>query len=133
MARMKDRLEDIDARVAVIGFEDSNRLGWLREKIDSPFPFLRDPELAAYEAYGLGRAAWARTYLHPDVVGGYARMVVKGQLPDLHLGQDRRRLGGDFAIDTEGRIALAHPERGPEDRAAVSELVGALRRAVSSD
>jgi hypothetical protein len=125
MAEHKDRLDRASVVVLVIGFEDPQRLAWVKQRIESPFRFVVDEERIAYEAFGMGRASWPRTYLHPRVVGGYARMLVGGKKPDLRLGQDRRQLGGDVVLDRDGRIVLSHPESGPEDRSAVGRIVAA--------
>ncbi len=125
MAEHKDRLDAAAIEVLVIGFEDRARLSWLQRRIDSPFRFVVDKERTAYGALAMGRASWSRTYLHPGVIGGYARMLARGESPDLHLGQDRRQLGGDVVLGPGGRIVLSHPERGPEDRAPVDRIITA--------
>ena len=125
MAEHRDRLDAAAVEVMVIGFEDPERLSWLQRRIDSPFRFIVDEEGTAYGALAMGRASWSRTYLHPGVIGGYARMLARGGRPDLHLGQDRRQLGGDVVLGPDGEIVLSHPERSPEDRAPVGSIIAA--------
>lgn len=125
MAAYKDRLDAAGVEVLVVGFEDAHRLTRLKQRLESPFCFVVDQERAAYGAFSLGRASWARTYLHPDVVAGYVRMLGRGKKPDLRWGQDRRQLGGDVVLDAAGRVIFSHPERGPEDRAAVGRIIAA--------
>lgn len=125
MAEHNDRLDAAAIEVLVIGFEVRARLTWLKRRIDSPFRFVVDEERTTYGAFAMGRASWSRTYLHPGVIAGYGRMLAKGESPDLHLGQDRRQLGGDVVLGPSGEIVLSHPERGPEDRAPVGRIVTA--------
>lgn len=129
---MNDRIEAAQASVFVIGFDPADRLRWMSDRIEVPFPFLVDEDRDAYRAFGLERASWARTYLHPKVVTGYAGLLARGKRPDLHLGQDRQQLGGDFVIAPDGTLVLGHPERGPEDRAAAGLLVRAAEDAAGS-
>lgn len=125
MAEHERRLAAAGVSVLVVGFEEARRLSGLKDRIDSPFRFVVDADKTAYRAFSLGRATWARTYLHPDVVSGYARMIARGRMPDLHPGQDRRQLGGDFVFDREGRVVFSFRERGPEDRAPAGRIVAA--------
>jgi hypothetical protein len=132
MAEHKDRFDAAGASVIAVGFENIRRLAWLKNRIQSPFLFVSDENRDAYRAFSLGRAPWSRTYLHPGVIGGYARMLARGQRPDVHRGQDRRQLGGDVILDARGRVVFSHPERGPEDRAPVATIVSAAETAASS-
>jgi hypothetical protein len=129
LAEQKERLDGAGGGVLVVGFEEASRLAWLRDGIESPFTFVVDRDRVAYQAFSLARASWARTYLHPSVVGGYARMLTHGQRPNLHLGQDRRQLGGDVVLDSRGQVVFSHPERGPEDRSPVGAIVRAALEA----
>lgn len=129
LAEQRSELDNSGVEVIVVGFEEAHRLARLRDRIASPFTFVVDRDRAAYRAFSLERASWARTYLHPSVVGGYARMMRHGERPDLHLGQDRRQLGGDVVLDGGGRVVFSHPERGPEDRAPVGRIVRAALQA----
>lgn len=120
-----ERLREANASVIAVSFESPDRVVRLKDRLQVPVTFVVDPDRDAYEAFGLSRASWSRTYLHHEVVAFYTRSLLRGHFPDLHRGQDRRQLGGDFVIDPNGIIVLAHPERGPEDRADVAEIVRA--------
>ncbi|MGH2809226.1 MAG: AhpC/TSA family protein [Actinomycetota bacterium] len=129
MAQKKDRFQKADAAVIVVSFESAQRMTWLQKRLGLPFLLALDPQRKAYQAFGLGRASFLRTYTHPDVVLFYARALLSRHVPDLHRGQDRRQLGGDFVLDGDGIVVLAHPERGPEDRASIGELLRAVEGA----
>ncbi|MBA3291219.1 MAG: hypothetical protein H0U17_06950, partial [Actinobacteria bacterium] len=44
MAEHKDRLDRASVVVLVIGFEDPQRLAWVKQRIESPFRFVVDEE-----------------------------------------------------------------------------------------
>jgi peroxiredoxin len=127
MAEMKDRFEH--AAVLVISFEKRERVAWLQDRLQLPFLVALDPHRIAYRTFELGRASFMRTYTRPEVVLFYGKALLRRRVPDIHLGQDRRQLGGDFVLDREGSVVLAHPERGPEDRAPVGEILRAIENA----
>ena len=125
---MRDRLEDFgaDTTTALVTFTDPKRLVDYGEAHRFGFPILRDPERAAYRAFGLGRGSvrrvWglraARRYLEvirSDGVGGV-------RLP----AEDPLQLGGDFVIAPDGTVTFAFRSEGPDDRPSVDELVAAV-------
>lgn len=97
---------------------------WLQET-QSPFPLLLDVERVAYRAYGLdssARRAWSvQNLLY------YGRAKLQGRQTFGNRG-DTSQLGGDFVIDPNGRIRLAHPSYDPTDRTAVSTVLSLLQR-----
>ncbi len=131
MAEQEHRLKQADATVIVVSFEARDRVAGLQNRLHLPFVIALDPQRAGYRSFGLGRASLSRTYIHPDVVVFYAKALVRGRIPHLHHGQDRRQLGGDFVLDREGVVLLAHPERGPEDRVPIGGIVRAVEDAAS--
>lgn len=114
MAEMRDRFKG--AAVMVISFEAKERAAQLQERLRLPLEIALDPHMTAYRTFRLGRASFLRTYTHPDVVLFYGKALLQRRVPDLHRRQDRRQLGGDFVLDSDGFVVLAHPQRGPEDR-----------------
>jgi peroxiredoxin len=129
LAEHYPRLRAAGTSVIVVSFDSADRVEQFQDRLRLPFTFALDHERRAYAAFGLGRASLLRTYGYPEVVGFYARALLRGRIPDLHRRQDRRQLGGDFVIDRDGVVFFAHPERGPEDRADVLELIRAAERA----
>jgi len=125
MARHAEELASAGVTVLVVGFDDRDWLEELRERLDSPFTFVRDASRVAYQLMDLHRSSLVRTYLHPDVVRPYVRWAIERRFPKLRRGQDRRQLGGDFIILRSGEVAYAHRESGPEDRPPVGEIVAA--------
>lgn len=92
---------------------------WLKET-QSPFPFLRDTERVAYQAYGLQASRW-RSW-NPANVWYYAKARWQGQ-KSLGKRGDPHQLGGDFLIDPRGVIVSAHPSRHPADRVTVDQFL----------
>lgn len=131
MAQHRQRLEQAEATVVVISFEARDPVAALRDRLALPFTVALDADRAAYRQFGLGRAGVLRTYAHPNVVLFYGKALLRGRAPDLHRGQDRRQLAGDFVLDREGVVVLAHPEKGPEDRVSVGAMVRAVEDAAS--
>lgn len=115
--------EALNTRVFVISF-GTGRLAraWLAET-GAPFTMLLDPSRAAYRAYRLERSLWrswgGRTFWR------YARLMLSGRRWRGIQG-DSGQLGGDFIVDMQGVIRLAHPSRTPIDRPAVGQLLAAL-------
>jgi peroxiredoxin len=91
-----------------------------------PFPFLCDPERAAYRAFGLGRGSWWM-FLRPRVLASYLWGMARGWRPRRPVaGEDVLQLGGDFLLDRDGRLAFARRSADPGDRPAAEELIRRL-------
>jgi peroxiredoxin len=115
----------LNSAVVTVSFESAYWAGvWLQET-GSPFPFLVDPERAAYRAYGL-QASALRSW-SPRAVWYYLRAAWQGR---ERLGKrgDPHQLGGDFVIDRQGIVRLAQPSRDPLDRPSMEQILAALRR-----
>jgi hypothetical protein len=125
MASHSERLASRGIAVFVVGFDTRDSLREMRDRLGSPFQFLRDASRHSYELMGLHRASVLRTYLHPEVLKPYVRWAVNRRFPTLRRGQDRRQLGGDFVILRTGQLVYEHRELGPEDRPPVGEVVAA--------
>jgi peroxiredoxin len=120
----RERIEAAGGTVVAIGFDSPDRM--LRG-IDFPWPVLVDRDRVAYRDYGLGRAPL--TYaMRLGWLPGYLRKLLRGD-PLKRPGLDVMQLGGDFVIDADGVVALAHPSETFEDREPVGALVRALENA----
>ena len=120
----RERIDAAGATVVAVGFDSPERM--LRG-IDFPWSVLVDSDRAAYREYGLGRAPL--TYaLRLGWLPGYVRKLLSGD-PLKRPGLDMMQLGGDFVIDSEGIVVLAHPSEHFEDRLPVGALVSALENA----
>jgi hypothetical protein len=124
----RDRIETAGGVVLAVAFDEPKRVraGLLRG-IDDPWPVLIDRDRVAYRRWGLGRASRLRL-VRPDWVRGYARMLLRGDRL-ARPGNDVLQLGGDFVIDRNGVVVLAHPQAGFDDRLPAGALVKALEEA----
>jgi hypothetical protein len=94
-----------------------------------PFPAAADPSRQAYRAFGLERTSW-RALLRPGILLGYLGLMLRGWRPRKpYPGEDVLQLGGDFVLDSEGRLLYAYRSADPTDRPAAADLLRALRTA----
>ena len=126
MAQLRHRQDELSAlgcRPVVITFGSVQMVRrWLEENAPG-LTILRDPDLAAYRAFGLERS-WRRV-LHPRTFLKYLQLLLQGwRIGKSEGGLDQ--LGGDFVIDRRGRVRLARPSRHPADRPRWEELAAAL-------
>ena len=96
---------------------------WLQET-RSPFPFLIDPERDAYHAYGL-QSSIVRSWM-PQNLWYYAKATLQGREKFGKRG-DPHQLGGDFIVDSQGIVRLAHPSKEPTDRPDVEGMLQMLK------
>jgi hypothetical protein len=119
----------IDAAVVLIAYDRPGLLGTkMMRGLDVPYTILFDPNRAAYQRWGLGRTGPLGAWLSPGLSWRYLKLMLRGER-FLGLAPDMYQLGGDFILDGEHRITLAHPMTNNGDRAEVSVLLDELRRA----
>ncbi len=124
---MRQRYAEVRARggeVLAISFDAAERAERYAREQELPFPLLVDRERRVYRAYGMERGAWWR-FLLPRVALGYWRMMESGRQAQRPAA-DPLQLGGDFVVDPDGRLVLAHPAQDPTDRPPVEELLAAV-------
>ena len=95
---------------------------WLQET-ESPYPFLIDAERSTYHAYGLKSSVFSSW--SPANLWFYSRAVFQGRETFGKRG-DPHQLGGDFIVDQQGIVRLAHPSREPTDRPNITKLMECL-------
>lgn len=127
---MRDRkhlLDQLDAHVLVISFEEPavlRRFHWFRTL---PFTVASDPTRSLYRAFGLS----ARSVLHlldRATIGVYLRALIRGHLPHLRRA-DFSQLGGDIVLDRTGEVIFSYRSETPADRPHVDLLLQVLRDA----
>ncbi len=130
---MRQRYPEVErtgGQVIAVGFAPPELLRELTDDLSLPFPLLHDPDFNAYRAFGLKRGSIREVY-GPGTVWTYIKLMLRGRRL-RGTTADRFQLGGDFVIDGQGTIRLAHPSRNPSDRASVSGLLTALREVAGS-
>ena len=109
--------------VSIIAFNPSPLAYKWIEETRSSFQFLVDPERKAYQAYGLETSlirSWS-----PKVWIAYASLLLQGRKWRGIQG-DSSQLGGDFIIDRQGIILMAHRSHDPIDRPRIEEIIRVL-------
>jgi alkyl hydroperoxide reductase subunit AhpC len=125
VAAHKPEFEALNTNVVTISFgiEYWAKM-WLQET-QSPFPFLIDPERDAYHAYGL-QSSIVRSWM-PQNLWYYAKATLQGREKFGKRG-DPHQLGGDFIVDSQGIVRLAHPSKEPTDRPSIEKLLQVLNQ-----
>lgn len=123
VASYQQEFEALNTNVVTVSFGmDYWAKMWLQET-QSPFPFLLDPERDAYHAFGL-QSSIVRSWM-PQNLWYYAKATLQGREKFGKRGNPHQ-LGGDFIIDSEGIVRLAHPSKEPTDRPDVGKLLQIL-------
>lgn len=128
---MKDIYPEIQrqgAEVLAVSFAPAPKVAAFLQRYPLPFPVVSDPEVRTYQAFGLGRTTFGEI-LRPRVLGRFLKLIFRGWLPwNPEEGQDPFQLGGDFLLDSQGRLVYAHPSAEPTDRPGKEELLAVLGR-----
>lgn len=127
MKKIYGDIQRLGAEVLVISFTPPAQVAVYLQRNPLPFPVVSDPELKAYQAFGLGRTTFG-AIIRLQVIGRFLKLILRGWLPrGPDEGQDPFQLGGDFLIDGQARLVYAHPSADPTDRPGQEELLAALR------
>jgi peroxiredoxin len=122
---LADRIEGGGVSIASVTIGDPARAaGFCERFVRNRYPCLGDPELAAYHAYGLPRGSWLDV-AGPRVWGAGASAIRHGVAS--RPGDDVLRLGGTFAIRTDGTLAYVHYARTSSDNADPLVAAASLR------
>ena len=125
MCARQNEFAELDTRVFIISFGTLPALQQWMNEVCGTFTVLLDRDRSVYKAYQLERSR-LRSW-HPRVVWLYIkRWFQRRQFFDSH-GDDTSQLGGDFIVDKNGILRLAHPSHDPTDRPSVEKLLKALK------
>lgn len=120
-----DQIKALNTEVIVVSFETGYWLQVWQSETEAPFPLLLDPDRQAYRAYGLERSllrSWG-----PKNLWYYFKALIGGRRTHT-TGGDTSQLGGDFIVDAQGIIHLAHPSQDPTDRPPIAKLLATLEQ-----
>ncbi len=118
-------LEATGAEIVALTFEAPEHARSYLEETGWPWPMLMDRDRRVYRAYGLIQGStWS--VLGPHLWPGYVKLMFSKAARVKKPHDDVYQLGGNFVIDGNGRIVLAHRSRNPLDRPPVEALVKAL-------
>ncbi len=130
LRHFKNDLDALDVQVLIISFGAEFWARAWQQDTGSPYPLLLDSERATYQAYGLG-TSFVRVW-SPHVMWHYLKLVLRGQKL-LPVQGDPHQLGGDFIVDGDGVVRLAHASKDPVDRPPVEKLLAALRNLAAEE
>lgn len=118
------RFRALGVAVVAISFATPARLRAFAEQMALPFPLLSDLDRSTYHRYGLPRASpWAVS--HPRVLWRSLGLLLRERRL-LCPHEDTRQLGGDFVLDRQGHVRLAHRGADPLDWPPVATLLRAV-------
>ncbi len=127
MIEQKDEIERLGAQVLLVTHAAPSLLEQkMMHDLNNPFPLLLDPEKSAYHRWGLGETNLAGSVLSPSLNWRYVKLLLRGER-FLGTAPNMFQLGGDFIVNSAGRIAAAHPMRNNGDHIGVTELLDELR------
>ena len=99
---------------------------WM-EDFKVSFPLYLDMERILYRKLGLRRMLKASFNLVIFIY--YADCVMAGRKDRMaYSGDDLAVMGGDFIVDSSGKLLFAHPSKEQYDRPYVAKLLEALRQ-----
>lgn len=110
--------------VLVVSFGAQNEAKAWSEETCPSFRLLLDPGRAVYHAYEVGHS-WSRSW-NLKTLSYYARALLSGR-GWRGIKGDSAQLGGDFIINPDRTLELAHPSKEATDRPDVSEMLNILR------
>jgi peroxiredoxin len=128
VSQLRHRYEEFraeGAELAAVSFAEGRILEHYANDLHMPFPLLSDPERGVYRSYGLGKGStWG--IFGPKIIWTYIKLMARGRL-FRGIQANPYQLGGDFVIDGEGIVRLAHRGEEPTDRPTVEQLLEAVR------
>ena len=122
---MRDRLDEFgDAAVAVVTFSAPDAVADYQRWTLAPLDVVIDERREVYAAFGLGRGSVIQVW-GPRAWWAYARLLRQGRRFQRPT-EDTLQLGGDFVIDSQGRVRYARRGRDSTDRPSIDELVAVV-------
>ena len=99
---------------------------WL-DSTKLPFPLLTDIDLTLYRHLGLRRRA--KVVWEVETIIHYAQEKAASVSPSpMYEGDDLHVMGGDFAVDSTGKLVYAYSSKTPSDRPAVTDVLESLKK-----
>lgn len=122
---MRDHLGQFgDARVTVVTFAASHRLGAYRDYLKLPFTVVTDTDRRLYELVGALRAGNRRVW-SLGTLRMYARLVLRGRRM-MRPTEDIHQLGADAVVGRDGTLRYLSLPSTPDARPPITDLIAAL-------
>ena len=127
MALLKSEFDRRGVSVVIISFAEPTRLVPYQEQHRWPFTMLADPQRKVYRAFELQRLSWFRVF-SPPVLKLYFKLRRRGLKQEPYGGEDIYQSGGDFLLDSRGKVLYAYRGRSPADRPTPQTLLQEIDR-----
>ena len=127
MRSVKSAFDRRGVAIVVISFAQPEQLLPYQKLHQWPFVILADPKRIAYQAFGLKRLSLLRVF-SPSTLRLYVRLLREGKRFQNYGKEDYYQAGGDFLVDRDGNILLAHRSQDPADRPDLGNLFEAFVR-----
>ena len=127
MALSKSEFDRRGVSVVIISFAEPSRLAPYQEQHRWPFTILADPQREVYRAFELKRFSWFRVF-SPPVLKLYFKLRRRGLTQEPYRGEDIYQSGGDFLLDSAGKVLYAYRGRSPADRPTPEKLLQEIDR-----
>ncbi len=125
LCQHQQELDSLNVEVLLISFgSPATARAWL-EETRAPFNLLLDPDRVVYRSYGAERSLLRSWNMR--TIWLYVRLLLSGRRWRGIQG-DSSQLGGDFVVDSDGKVRLAYRSRDPADRPAVARLLTLFRQ-----
>ena len=124
---MREREADLaarDLRVFAVTFEPAKTVRAYRTRESIAYPILRDPQRAAYRAFGIERRGFGSVW-RPRTIWYYVKSILRGRLPSSS-GADIYQLGGDVLLSPDGAVCWVYRSREPADRPSIDTILKEL-------
>jgi peroxiredoxin len=120
------RFLEAGANVVLIGHGDRQAAEEFRKGKLLSFTFLRDPDRAAYRAYGLARGSLMQVF-GPSTALPFLTANLRSETRQRGLkGGDLMQMPGTFVVDGDGVVRLAHRNRHVADSPRNQDILEAL-------
>uniref|UniRef100_A0A3Q2WUN5 Uncharacterized protein n=1 Tax=Haplochromis burtoni TaxID=8153 RepID=A0A3Q2WUN5_HAPBU len=126
-------LEARSVRVLVVSFGSVEGAQLWLEQTGCTFDILLDPQRKVYRSFGLG-SSYAKVMKFGCLLQYSDYVVANIDFPDFphRLLEDSYQLGGDFLLDSAGKVLLSHPSKNPLDRPTVEDVLQSVDSAGQS-
>jgi len=106
----------------VISYGSASNVAQWKQDTKCPFDVYRDPDRRLYNLFGLElsiKRVWGT-----DTICFYATEKVCGRkLHKMTGDDDPHQMGGDFILDSQGKVVLHYASQTPSDRPSVDLLL----------
>ncbi|XP_077992630.1 uncharacterized protein LOC144446681 [Glandiceps talaboti] len=128
IVQRQDEVVSAGGRVLLVSFFSQQAgVKWL-EEMQCPFDMLLDPDKQLYKEIGLGYSlckVWEMQVMHYYVTQIASKRALPKRLSEK--SEDIHQMGGDFIINTDGKMEFIYYSRKSTDRPTVDQLIDSLK------